>query len=56
MKTKTKILIYLILLAIFDLIIPFPITAVILLYVLFNRPVWFKKYVKDIYRGSWKLL
>ena len=56
MKTKTKILIHLILLAIFDLIIPLPITAVILIYVLFNRPVWFKKYVKDIYRGSWKLL
>jgi len=52
MKIKTKILIYLIILAIFDLIIPFPITAVILFYVLFNRPVWFKKYVKEIYRDS----
>jgi len=52
MKTKSKIIIYLVLLAVFDLIIPFPITAVILLYVLFNKPIWFKKYVKDIYRSS----
>ena len=56
MKTKTKILISLILLSVADLIVPFPITAVILMYVLFNRPIWFEKYVKDIYRGSWKLL
>jgi len=49
MKTKTKIFIFLILFAIFDLIIPFPITAVVLLYVFFKRPVWFKEYVKDIY-------
>ncbi len=52
MKTKSKILIYLILLSVVDLIVPFPITAVILMYVLFNRPIWFEKYVKDIYRGS----
>ena len=49
MKTKTKIFIYLIFFAIFDLIIPFPITAVVLLYVLFKRPVWFQEYVKNIY-------
>lgn len=52
MKIKSKILICLILLSVFDFIIPFPITAVILLYVLFNKPIWFKKYVKDIYRSS----
>lgn len=52
MKTKSKILISLILLAVVDLIVPVPITAVILLYVLFTRPNWFEKYVKDIYRRS----
>ncbi len=49
MKTETKILIYLIIFAIFDLIIPIPITAVILIYVLFEKPIWFKDYVMDIY-------
>jgi hypothetical protein len=49
MKIKTKILIWLILFAIFDLIIPFPITAVVLLYVLFEKPAWFQECVKDIY-------
>ena len=49
MKIKTKILIWLILFAIFDLIIPFPITAVVLLYVLFYKPIWFQECVKDIY-------
>lgn len=54
MKTKTKILIYLIIFAIVDLVIPFPITAVILIYVLFEKPVWFKDYVTDIYEKTSK--
>jgi len=49
MKIKTKILIWLVLFAILDLIIPFPITAIVLIYVLFYKPTWFKEYVKDIY-------
>ena len=49
MRLKTKILIWLILFAIFDLIIPFPITAVVLLHVLFKKPTWFQECVKDIY-------
>ncbi len=49
MKIKTKIQIWLILFALFDLIIPFPITAVVLLYVLFEKPTWFQEWVKDIY-------
>ena len=49
MKIETKILIWLIVFALFDLIIPFPITAVVLLYVLFEKPAWFQEYVKDIY-------
>jgi lipopolysaccharide/colanic/teichoic acid biosynthesis glycosyltransferase len=54
MKTKTKILIYLIIFAIVDLVIPFPITAVILIYVLFEKPGWFKDYVTDIYEKTSK--
>ena len=49
MKTKNKILTYLIIFAISDLIIPFPVTAVLLIYVLFEKPIWFKEYVMDIY-------
>jgi hypothetical protein len=50
MKTSTKILIYLIVLALFDLVIPIPITAIILVYVLIAKPLWFKKLVSEIYR------
>ena len=49
MTTKTKLMIYLIGLGLFDLIIPFPITVGVLLYVLFKRPLWFHEYVKKIY-------
>jgi len=52
MKTKNKLLVYLIIFAIFDIIIPFPITAVILIYVLFEKPVWFKEYVVEIYNDN----
>ena len=51
MSLKNKLLIYLIIFALFDLIIPFPITAVILIYVLFEKPQWFKEYVTDIYKA-----
>jgi hypothetical protein len=49
MKPNTKILIYLIVLAVLDMIIPIPFTALILIYVLLDKPVWFKKLVDDIY-------
>ena len=49
MKTKNRLLIYLTVFAVFDLIIPFPITAAILINVLFEKPVWFKEYVAEIY-------
>ncbi len=50
MSFKTKILIYLIILGIFDFIIPIPITALVLIYVLFQEPRWFKEWVEEIYR------
>ncbi len=49
MKTNTKILIYLIVFAIFDMIIPIPFTATLLIYVLLARPQWFKDLVTEIY-------
>ncbi|MBN2010001.1 hypothetical protein JW960_11715 [candidate division KSB1 bacterium] len=50
MKTQNQLLIYLLVLAVLDLVIPFPITAVILIYVIFTKPAWFKQYVDDIYK------
>jgi hypothetical protein len=50
MSIKTQILIYLVILAIFDTFIPIPITALGLIYVLFQKPRWFREWVKQIYR------
>lgn len=50
MSTRTQILAYLILLAIIDMIIPIPITALILIMVLFQKPKWFKDWVEKVYR------
>jgi hypothetical protein len=49
MKSNTKILIYLVILAICDIIIPIPFTTILLIYVLLERPLWFKKLVTEIY-------
>ena len=49
MKLWTKILLFLILFAIIDTVIPVPITTLILLYVLFEKPTWFKDMVSQIY-------
>ena len=49
MDQKTKAIIALILLGIVDTVIPFPILCVILVYVLFKKPPWFKHLVDEIY-------
>jgi hypothetical protein len=51
MRPKTKILIYIFILALLDMIIPIPFTALIFLYVILEKPAWFKKVVTDIYRS-----
>jgi len=51
MKTSRKILIYLILFAVIDTVIPVPITAIILIYVLLEKPDWFEKLVGQIYQS-----
>lgn len=50
MSTKSQILIYLSLLALLDAVIPVPITAMLLIMVVFQKPGWFKDWVQDIYR------
>ena len=51
MKTSNKILIYLILFAVFDTVIPIPITAIIMIYVLLEKPAWFENLVRQIYQS-----
>ena len=51
MKTNTKILIYLTVLALIDIIIPVPITALVLVYVVLEKPVWFSDLVAGIYEN-----
>jgi hypothetical protein len=47
---RSQILIYLALLAVFDAVIPIPITAMALIAILFQKPKWFKDWIEDIYR------
>ena len=49
MKTNTKTLIYLSILALLDMIIPIPFTALLLIYVILKKPAWFRNLVADIY-------
>jgi len=49
MKLSTRLMIYLIPLALIDTIIPIPITCLMLMYVLLERPPWFKMYIQQIY-------
>ena len=51
MKTSTKILVYLVFIALADGIIPVPIAALLLIYVLYQKPSWFKEIVLEIYRS-----
>lgn len=49
MKLQTKLLLSLCLFAIFDAFIPIPFFALLLIYVLLEKPPWFKNLVDDIY-------
>jgi len=49
MKMTTKILIYLVAMALVDIIIPVPIAAFMLIYVLYQKPAWFKEMVDAFY-------
>jgi hypothetical protein len=51
MSTKTKILIYIVALAVFDMIIPIPITALVLIHVLYQKPRWFREWIEEVYRS-----
>ena len=51
MKLKTKLLIGLVILAVVDMVIPIPFTALLLLYVVLERPPWFGTWTMEIYKG-----
>ena len=50
MKTKTKTLMYISILALLDMIIPIPFTALILIYVILEKPTWFSDLFNEIYK------
>lgn len=49
MSIKTQILIYIVILAVFDTVIPLPLTALVLIYVVYLKPRWFREWVDNIY-------
>ena len=49
MTTKTKVLIALGILAVFDTVIPVPITALIVIFAIVQKPPWAVDLVRDIY-------
>ena len=52
MSMKTKILLALLLLAVLDTIIPVPFTAILLIYVLLEKPAWFYDLVRKVYQNN----
>ena len=46
---RNTVILYLVLLAVVDLIIPIPILALLLIYVAVSRPPWFRDLTEDIY-------
>jgi hypothetical protein len=49
LSKQTQLIIFLILLAIVDTVIPVPITALVLIMVVFQKPGWFRDVVDTIY-------
>lgn len=51
MTTKNKFILILIIIAVLDTVIPIPFMAIMLIYVVLEKPVWFKQYVDEIYNS-----
>ena len=47
-----RYLLWLIALAIFDIIIPLPLTAALMMFVVLRRPSWFREMVSDVYEPA----
>ncbi len=50
MKLKTRLLIGLVVLAVVDMVIPIPFTALLLLYVVLEKPTWFQTWASEVYK------
>jgi len=46
---KARLLTGLVVLAVLDMVIPIPFTALMLLYVVLERPPWFSRWASEIY-------
>lgn len=51
MKKNKKLIIYLSIISLLDMVIPIPFTALMLIYVILEKPAWFKELVTDIYNS-----
>lgn len=49
MKLDSKLIIYLCIFAVVDIFVPIPIMSIFLLYIVLNKPNWFKEMVTEIY-------
>jgi len=49
---RTTVLVYLVCLAIVDVLIPVPLLALILIWVTLRRPPWFRNLVGRVYAGE----
>jgi hypothetical protein len=52
MSAKTRYVLWLIGLGLVDMVLPIPILCLILLFVVLERPAWFRTAVQHIYRSS----
>ena len=51
MTLRTQFLIYLVGLSIVDIVIPIPIVGLILIFVILQKPPWFKQLVCELYEA-----
>lgn len=49
MSSRAHYLVWLIGLALFDIFIPVPLAAGLMIYVVLRRPLWFREIVREIY-------
>jgi hypothetical protein len=50
MKLKTSLIIGLVILAVLDMVIPIPFTALLLLYIVLEKPPWFQTWASELYK------
>ena len=51
MKKQSQIILTLCVLCAVDLVIPIPILGLVLIYVVLEKPTWFRKLVQEVYGG-----